>query len=181
MQTDARPSLAWMTRHPPPARDRATGAGAPDPVRMVLDTNVSLDLIVFDDPRWTGLAGRIAAGACDVLMRADCRAEFARVLGYPQFGLDPDQRVRALRAFDAMHRFPLASECRMGPLDGLPRCRDPDDQKFIELAHQARAQVLLSKDKALLELDRRNRRAGLFEILSPQAWLQRQVAGMPGN
>ena len=39
----------------------------------------------------------------------------------------------------------------------LPACRDPDDQKFLELALAARAQCLLTKDHALLELARRTK------------------------
>lgn len=53
----------------------------------------------------------------------------------------------------------------------LPRCADPDDQKFLQLALAAGASWLLSKDKELLKLDRRTRRAGLFAILLPQDWL----------
>lgn len=150
-------------------------------MRMVLDTNVSLDLIVFSDPRWNVLRERIAQGACEPLMRADCREEFARVLVYPQFPLDAAGRVRALEAFDAMHRLPLAEKAGDGLLEQLPQCRDPDDQKFMELAFEANADVLLSKDKALLKLARRNRRAGLFEILSPQAWIEREAASAPGT
>lgn len=170
--------LAWLVRHPPAARAAVRGKGQ-RPVRLVLDTNVSLDLVVFHDGRWAVLLDLLARGACEALMDEACRDEFARVLGYPQFELAPDRRVRVLQAFDALHRMPDSRECREGPLDGLPQCCDADDQKFIELAFRARADVLLSKDKALLKLARRNRRAGLFEILSPQSWLQRQVACAP--
>ena len=47
----------------------------------------------------------------------------------------------------------------------LPRCVDPDDQKFLELALAARADVLLTKDHKLLELARRTR---AFAILNPR-------------
>jgi predicted nucleic acid-binding protein len=53
---------------------------------------------------------------------------------------------------------------------GLPRCADPDDQKFMELALASGARWLLSKDHELLKLDRRARVAGGFSILLPQAW-----------
>lgn len=52
----------------------------------------------------------------------------------------------------------------------LPRCADPDDQKFLELALASGAQCLLSKDKALLQLARRTAREGWFQILCPSAW-----------
>ena len=47
----------------------------------------------------------------------------------------------------------------------LPHCSDPDDQKFLELAAAVAADFLVSKDKALLELERR---PGLgFRIVTP--------------
>lgn len=156
-------------------------AGAARPLRMVLDTNVSLDLVVFRDQRWAGLAACLASGACEALMRPDCREEFARVLGYPQFALDMAQRTAALTAFDALHRYPSDGEWRTAPVAHLPQCRDRDDQKFIELAFLSHADVLLSKDKAVLKLARRNRREGLFEILTPAAWLARRAQDAPGT
>ena len=50
------------------------------------------------------------------------------------------------------------------PGTDLPKCRDPDDQKFLEAAAAARADVLITKDVALLELARRKLP---FRILTP--------------
>ena len=45
----------------------------------------------------------------------------------------------------------------------LPRCRDADDQKFLELAATAGADVLVTKDRELLRMKR-----GLpFRVLPP--------------
>jgi predicted nucleic acid-binding protein len=52
----------------------------------------------------------------------------------------------------------------------LPRCGDPDDQKFLELALASGARWLLSKDNELLRLDRRTSHTGLFSIRLPQLW-----------
>ena len=46
----------------------------------------------------------------------------------------------------------------------LPRCRDRDDQKFLEAALAARAGFLVTKDRALLDLARR---VAPFRIVSP--------------
>jgi putative PIN family toxin of toxin-antitoxin system len=173
--------LAWMVRHPPVPGPVAPSTRTRPPLRVVLDTNVSLDLIVFRDPRWRPLRETIERGECEAMMRADCRTEFARVLEYPQFDLDPGQRVRALQAFDGLHRMVDPQGGRDEPSRPLPQCRDPDDQKFLELALQADADILLSKDKAVLKLARRNRREGLFEILSPQAWVDRDGAPAPAT
>jgi predicted nucleic acid-binding protein len=46
------------------------------------------------------------------------------------------------------------------PVSGvrLPVCSDKADQKFLELARDAGAEVLITKDKALLKLARRRPR-----------------------
>ena len=53
----------------------------------------------------------------------------------------------------------------------LPRCKDRDDQKFLELARDAGADWLVTADKALLRLARGGRLRGLFRILTPEAAL----------
>jgi predicted nucleic acid-binding protein len=49
----------------------------------------------------------------------------------------------------------------------LPTCRDPDDQKLLECALAARADFLITKDRALLELDGHKVRPVPFKILTP--------------
>ncbi|HEU4777610.1 MAG TPA: PIN domain-containing protein, partial [Telluria sp.] len=41
--------------------------------RIVLDTNVCLDLFVFRDPRWSDLLAALESGAVEAVTRADCR------------------------------------------------------------------------------------------------------------
>ena len=54
----------------------------------------------------------------------------------------------------------------------LPVCSDKDDQKFLEVARDASADILVTKDKALLKLARKTAQAGLFRIMVPEAWLK---------
>ncbi len=137
--------------------------------RIVLDTNVCLDLFLFRDPACMPLLAALQAGTVQAVTRVDCRAEWQRVLHYPQLPIDDAMRPGIAAAFDRLiHHLPEAITDPGEPL--LPRCADPDDQKFLELALAARASWLLSKDNALLKLDRRTRGAGLFPILLPQAW-----------
>lgn len=138
--------------------------------RLVLDTNVCLDLFVFRDPRTRALADALASGRVEAVSDADCRDEWLRVLTYPQLGLDAQAQAAALQAYDACVRVLAETERRPQPEPALPRCADPDDQKFLELAYAADAACLLSRDHALTVLGRRNARAGLFEIMTPQAW-----------
>jgi len=137
--------------------------------RIVLDTNVCLDLFLFRDPACMPLLAALQAGTVQAVTRADCRAEWHRVLHYPQLPIDDATRPGVAAAFDRLiHDLPETTTIPGEAL--LPRCADPDDQKFLELALAARASWLLSKDNELLKLDRRTRGAGLFPILLPQAW-----------
>ncbi|GAB2555116.1 putative toxin-antitoxin system toxin component, PIN family [Rhodanobacter koreensis] len=138
--------------------------------RIVLDTNVCLDLFVFRDPLCSHLLAALQAGAVQAVTRDDCREEWQRVLHYPQLPIDDRQRPAFREAFDALIRL-LPPEMSTAADDiPLPRCADPDDQKFLELALASRARWLLSKDNELLKLDRRTRSAGLFAIRLPQLW-----------
>jgi putative PIN family toxin of toxin-antitoxin system len=134
--------------------------------RIVLDTNVCLDLFVFHDPRWSALLAAIESGAVQAVTRADCRMEYLLVLHYPHLPLDEHSRATSAVRFDALITVlaPAASGVR------LPVCSDKDDQKFLELARDAGAATLITKDKALLKLARKTASAGLFEIVLPQAW-----------
>jgi len=48
----------------------------------------------------------------------------------------------------------------------LPRCRDADDQMFLEAALAAQANYLLTKDRELLRLDQHRSRVP-FRIVTP--------------
>jgi putative PIN family toxin of toxin-antitoxin system len=138
--------------------------------RVVLDTNVCLDLFLFNDPQCASLMAALCDGSVQAVTRDDCVAEWRRVLHYPQLPIDDAIRPAVSAGFDALVQ-PLSAEDSTAPDDApLPRCADPDDQKFLELAFAARARWLISKDKALLTLDRRTRAAGLFAILLPAQW-----------
>ena len=138
----------------------------PAPKRIVLDTNVCLDLFVFHDPRWAALLAAIESGAVQAVTREDCRMEYLVVLRYPRLPLDEASRAVSAARFDALITViaPPASSVR------LPVCSDRDDQKFLELARDARADILITKDKALLKLARKIAGAGMFKIIVPQAW-----------
>src|SRR5215510_13226169 len=50
---------------------------------VVLDTNLALDLLVFDDPACVPLREALAGGALRWIATGAMRDELARVLGYP--------------------------------------------------------------------------------------------------
>ena len=146
--------------------------------RLVLDTNVCLDLFVFGDASCATLSDALRAGAVQAVTDAACRDEWLRVLGYPQLALDAARRAAAVAAFDASVRLlPTAGRPVVPAMPKLPRCADPDDQRFLELAQASGAQWLLSRDRELLKLARRTRREHGFDILTPQAWTRVYSAG----
>ncbi|MES2899191.1 MAG: putative toxin-antitoxin system toxin component, PIN family [Pseudomonadota bacterium] len=136
--------------------------------RIVLDTNVCLDLFVFNDPRWAPLLAALENGTVEAVTRADCRDEYRVVLHYSHLPLDASTRPHSAERFDALIKV-VAPEAR--PVR-LPVCTDKDDQKFLELARDAGADILITKDKALLKLARKTAQAGLFRIMVPEAWLK---------
>lgn len=142
--------------------------GAP----IVIDTNVLLDLFVFRDPRWAQLLDAIESKSVVAVTRADCRAEYLAVLQYPHLPLDEESRAAAAARFDELLHLvaPAPSLIR------LPICTDRDDQKFLELARDAHAAILITKDKALLKLGRKTANAGMFRIMLPETWLKLQAA-----
>jgi putative PIN family toxin of toxin-antitoxin system len=138
-------------------------------VRVVLDTNVCLDAFVFDDPRAATLVAALIAGDVEAVTRADCRDEWLGVLAYPALKLDEARRREVAALFDRM--VTLLVDADATSRASLPRCRDPDDQKFLELAVASGAAVVFSRDAEVLRLARRTLREGLFEILKPEDWV----------
>lgn len=141
------------------------------PLRVVFDTNAILSLWAFTDSRFAPLRAEVDAGRWLALTRPDCLAEFQRVLGYPQFAFDAERQQTAYRAYQAaaIHWDEAAAHDAIV----LPRCKDRDDQKFLELARDANADWLVTSDKLLLRMARRDKMRGLFYILKPELALAR--------
>lgn len=131
-------------------------------LRLMLDTNVVLDWLVFADPATYPLREALGAGRVEIVSAAVPRCELVEVLARPAFGLTPARQAALLGEYDAAARpFSLEAMQAPEPLPAkLPRCRDPDDQPFIELAWRARA-ALVSRDLQVLALRRRAALCGL--------------------
>lgn len=147
-------------------------------LRVVLDTNVLVSLFVFADSCFTPLRRELEAGRWQALTSVRCLGEFRRVLAYPMFSLDAPAQAAALGAYAG-----LAQQVDAIPESAvaLPRCKDPDDQKFLELARDGHADWLVTSDKALLKLARRDRLRSLFRILAPEKALELLTAASPGR
>ncbi|MET0541398.1 MAG: putative toxin-antitoxin system toxin component, PIN family [Variovorax sp.] len=119
---------------------------------IVIDTNIALDLLVFDDPACAPLQAAIDAGELRWLATGAMRSELVRVLGYPK--IVPRLAFHGRTAEAVMAEF----DRHVQPVEPAPRatvvCKDPDDQIFIDLAVAHRV-PLRSKDRAVLALRKR--------------------------
>lgn len=131
---------------------------------LVLDTNAWLDLLVFRDAALADLEAAVADGRVRLAIDARGLAELARVLRYPALALD-DGTAAGLLA----HARALATPVEVSSPAALPRCRDPDDQPFLEVAVAAGATALLTRDAELLRLARRMARDHGVAVVEPAA------------
>lgn len=143
-------------------------SAAPLPL-LVLDTNCVLALWMFRDPGLTALRADIEDARCRLFRRDDALEELRRVLSYPQFGLAAAARDGVL---DAYRLYSLAAPPASAAASPLPVCSDADDQKFLEIARDAGATFLLTRDKALLRLARHRWLRERFRIMTPEAYLR---------
>ncbi|HRP97326.1 MAG TPA: putative toxin-antitoxin system toxin component, PIN family [Rhodocyclaceae bacterium] len=133
--------------------------------RLVLDTNTVMALWFFADPALEPLRTRLAGDTPVLATRADALEELRRVLAYRQFAIPAARQAQILDAY--ARRCTLVETPGMVP-PALPNCRDPHDQKFLEIARDGGASHLVSRDKALLKLNRHRLIRPLFAIVTPE-------------
>jgi putative PIN family toxin of toxin-antitoxin system len=137
-------------------------------MRLVLDTNVWIDWLVFDDPSIAPIKAAQQDGRIHIVVDEACLEELNEVLAYPEFGLDDAQKTNHLAE---VARCTIMHDVRQSKRAFLlPRCSDPDDQIFLELARDAQADWLITRDKALLRIRRKKLDAAGFRIGTPIQW-----------
>ncbi len=121
-------------------------------IPLILDTNILLDLFVFNDPDVALLKTALLAHELNWIATSDMRIELERVLTYPK--IVPRMVFYQVTAADVLAQFDKLATL----VDPAPKapwiCKDPDDQRFIDLAVQHKA-TLLSKDQAVLCMAKR--------------------------
>ena len=125
---------------------------------VVIDTNIVLDIWVYQDPATPPLLQALKEGELRWLATAPMREELLRVLDYPHIARRRERD--ALSAQDVLAHFDRLAQMQVEASKAPYVCKDEDDQKFIDLAvaHQA---LLLSKDKQVLRLTNRLARLGV--------------------
>lgn len=136
---------------------------------VILDTNALLDWRVFKEPAAQPLADAILSGRMRWIACPSMEQEWHQV--WPRSYLKAWQPDPMLTLTVFQHA-EFVDEPPRGPF----RCKDPDDQVFIDLAVQVGATWLFSKDAALLKLARRARQCGV-QVLSLTQWTGLAQAG----
>jgi putative PIN family toxin of toxin-antitoxin system len=133
----------------------AVGA-APD--RVVLDTNIVLDLWLYKDEATLVLLDALDSKRVQWLATQVMRDELERVLAYTH--IVKRLAFSQLTAQDILAQFDAHAQLLPIATKALFVCKDGDDQKFIDLAAEHKTQ-LISKDKAVLTMRNRMARLGV--------------------
>ncbi len=133
------------------------------PPRVVLDTNVLVSaLILGGELAW--LTDAWQRQRVRPLVSRATAAEFMAVLAYPKFRLSGEEQQAMLAEY-----LPWCEAVEVPASLVVPPCRDPDDAVFLQLAVAATADVLLTGDRDLLQLNG----AIPVPIISPTAMKRR--------
>ena len=119
---------------------------------IVLDTNIILDVFVFNDQAAETIRQSLAANSLNWLATQAMRDELARVLAYPK--IVPRLNFYALTAQSVLQKFDRHAQLVAAAPKASLTCKDADDQKFIDLAVHHRA-LLISKDQHVLSMQKR--------------------------
>jgi predicted nucleic acid-binding protein len=118
---------------------------------VVLDTNILLDILVFDDQRAHPLRAALESNRIDAVATQNTFDEFLDVIRRPQFDLDADQQKLIESQWKIWARMIPDQALSIAPW----KCKDRDDQVFINLAYSLRPATLISKDKQVLKIAKR--------------------------
>jgi putative PIN family toxin of toxin-antitoxin system len=118
---------------------------------VVLDTNILLDIFVFNDERALQLKKALFDKATQFLASQKTIEEFADVISRPLFKLDKQTQTAILAQWQSIAEQQDDSNLASAPW----QCQDPDDQIFLDLAYQLRPTILISKDNAVLQIAHR--------------------------
>lgn len=132
-------------------------------MRVVFDTNVLVSAMLIP----ASVPDRAFAGAiraAQVMISPLTLKELSEVLARPRIAkyIDPDDRDDVLNSLSQRAH-------SIDPTVSIQACRDPKDDKFLELAVAGQADYIVSGDDDLLDL---NPFQGV-EILSPAEFLNR--------
>lgn len=124
---------------------------------IVFDTNVLLDIFVFNDFRVMHLKEALLNQQLDALASEQTLEEFSDVIARPLFSLNEDDQEKIILEWKSTARVIEVKDVIKAPWE----CQDQDDQIFLDLAYTAKPCILMSKDNAVLKLATRAAKEGV--------------------
>ena len=118
--------------------------------RVVLDTNCVVSALVFSQGRCAWLRHARQAGRFVPLLSRDTASELLRVLTYPRFHLNADERETLLSDYLPWAHVVDVDQAVADATSAFSALRDPTDAIFLTLALKGSAEVLVSGDGDLL-------------------------------
>ncbi|MGD0939364.1 MAG: putative toxin-antitoxin system toxin component, PIN family [Terracidiphilus sp.] len=133
----------------------------PDPKRLVIDTNVVLSGLLF--PGSTSSRALLRAQSGEVLASDATLLELVEVMSRARFDRYVELSIRQRLVAE------FANACEtLQIVAPIRACRDPKDDKFLEVAVHGRAELIVTGDEDLLVL---NPFRGIA-ILTPAQYLE---------
>ena len=123
---------------------------------FVFDTNVLFDLLYWEDPRVASFLEALEKKTIFALFDEETLFEFALVLDREKFSLTKEKKEAIFCRALTWGRLASAPE---NPAPS--RCKDTDDQKFLDLAFGYKVS-LITKDKLLLKAGKKLKKYGVI-------------------
>ncbi len=116
-------------------------------IRYVFDTNVVVSSLLFENSK-PAQAFNYALSYGEILLSSELLEELSDVLGRKKFDrfLTSEEREEFLETF-------VDRAILIDIIETVQECRDPKDDKILELALNGQAQYIVSGDKDLLVLN----------------------------
>ena len=118
---------------------------------VIFDTNVLLDLFVFNDFRALHLKQALIDGKINALASPKTLEEFADVIARPLFALSHEQQEQIQLQWKGLAKVIADKALTKAPW----LCNDPDDQVFLDLAYSHKPCTLISKDNEVLRFNKK--------------------------
>ena len=125
---------------------------------VVFDTNVLLDIFVFNDFRVMHIKEALLNQQLDALASEQTLEELSDVIARPLFSLNEDDQEKIILGWRSIARVIAAKDIVKAPWE----CQDQDDQIFLDLAYTVKPSMLISKDNAVLKLASRAAKEGVI-------------------
>lgn len=115
-------------------------------LRIILDTNVLILGIFFENGNEAKILDEVLKGKITLVSSLDTLQELRETFEASKFKLTP------LEILNIFQLIVSTSEILLAPPNARVKCRDPDDQKFLDCAAGGNADYLVMGDRDLLEI-----------------------------